>query len=90
MDDTQGIFIFLGISWELKPTFALSKEKILKRYFIDMSSSFVGTLSSFCYGKLTELIMYTVNVKGEVLAQCNNTLNFEILLKVRVLIPTIY
>ena len=28
MDGTQGIFIFLGIFWELKPTFALSKEKI--------------------------------------------------------------
>ena len=28
MDGTQGIFIFLGIFWELKSTFALFKEKI--------------------------------------------------------------
>ena len=30
VDGTQGIFLFLGIFWELKPTFALFTEKIHK------------------------------------------------------------
>ena len=33
MDGTQGILIFLGIFWELKPTFALFKEKIPHNVF---------------------------------------------------------
>ena len=44
VDGTQGILIFLGIFWELKPTFALFKEKIPK-YLLYLSLPLLGVFA---------------------------------------------